>query len=261
MRALIDTTTAARPAAGDEAIPQYSRGMVLAVWAAAAVPMALLAWVVAPTVASDGASQERFFITLLTALMFGLLWQAVLVVILVMRERRDPSWTNIRDRLWLRPPRTASRRGGRLWWWVLVFALALAAVDMAPFGPAGPDGRSFGLFLESDAGQATFHHAWWLYALVAFMLVLNTVVGEELLFRGLLLPRMQGAFGRADWIVNGVLFGVYHLHEPWIIPNAIMTGFLCAGPSRRYRSALMGIAIHSVESVFFLVVLLPVVIG
>jgi membrane protease YdiL (CAAX protease family) len=261
MRALIDTTTAARPAAGDEAIPQYSRGMVLAVWAAAAVPMALLAWVVAPAVAGDGASQERFFITLLTALTFGLLWQAVLVVILVMRERRDPSWTNIRDRLWLRPPRTASRRGGRLWWWVLVFALALAAVDMAPFGPAGPDGRSFGLFLESDAGQATFHHAWWLYALVAFMLVLNTVVGEELLFRGLLLPRMQGAFGRADWIVNGVLFGVYHLHEPWIIPNAIMTGFLCAGPSRRYRSALMGIAIHSVESVFFLVVLLPVVIG
>jgi CAAX protease family protein len=40
-----------------------------------------------------------------------------------------------------------------------------------------------------------------------------------------------------------------------------MTGFLYAGPSRRYRSALMGIAIHSVESIFLLVVLLPVVIG
>jgi hypothetical protein len=46
-----------------------------------------------------------------------------------------------------------------------------------------------------------------------------------------------------------------------VIPNAIVTGFLCAGPTKRFRSALMGIAIHSVESVFYLVFLLPVVIG
>jgi CAAX protease family protein len=254
-------TTTSTTKTGVPAIPQYSRGMVLAVWAAAAVPMAVLAWVVAPAIAGDGASSRRFFITLLSALTFGLLWQAVLVVILLMRERRDPSWTNVRDRLWLRPPQTASRRGGRLWWWVLVFALALAALDMLPFGPSGPDGRNFGHFLESDAGQATFHHAWWLYALVAFELFLNTVIGEELLFRGLLLPRMGKAFGRADWIVNGALFGIYHLHEPWVIPNAIATGFLTAGPSKRFRSSLMGIAIHSVESVFFLVVLLPMVIS
>ena len=236
--------------------------MVLAVWAAAAVPMAVLAWVVAPAIAGDGASTGRFFVTLLSALTFGLLWQAMLVVALVLRERRlDPSWTNVRDRLWLRPPQTEKRRGGRLWWWVLVFALALAALDMAPFGPMPPEDRSFGLFLESDAGQALFLHNWWLYALCAVELVLNTVVGEELLFRGLLLPRMRGAFGHADWVVNGVLFGLYHLHEPWVIPNAVVTGFLCAGPSKRYRSAMMGIAIHSVESVFFLLVLLPVVLG
>jgi hypothetical protein len=84
-------------------------------------------------------------------------------------------------------------------------------------------------------------------ALVAVELLFNTVLGEELLFRGLLLPRMRAAFGRADWVVNGVLFGFYHLHEPWVIPNAIVTGFLCAYPTRRFRSAWMGIAIHSIE--------------
>ena len=199
--------------------------------------------------------------TLLSALTFGLLWQAVLVVVLVRRERRDPSWTSVRDRLWLRAPQTATRRGGRLWWWVAAYALGLAALDMVPFGPIGPDDRSFGAFLGSDAGQALFQRNWWLYALCAFELLLNTVLGEELLFRGLLLPRMRGAFGRADWVVNGLLFGFYHLHEPWVIPNAIVTGFLCAGPTKRYRSALMGIAVHSVESVFFLVVLLTVVLG
>jgi membrane protease YdiL (CAAX protease family) len=56
--------------------------------------------------------------------------------------------------------------------------------------------------------------------------VFNTVLGEELLFRGLLLPRMQGAFGRGDWVANGVLFAVYHLHVPWvIIPTLVVDRF------------------------------------
>jgi membrane protease YdiL (CAAX protease family) len=240
-------------------VRQYSRLGVLGVWAAAALPMAGLAWVVAPAVAGYGSSQHRFVLTLLVALTAGLIWQAVLVLVLVGRERRDASWTSLRDRLWLRAPSTSTRRGGRLWLWVLVYALGLAALDMLPFGPTGPPGRSFGSFLGSPEGQATFHHAWGLYLLVAVELAFNTFLGEELLFRGLLLPRMRRAFGRADWIVNGVLFGFYHLHEPWVIPNAIVTGFLCAYPTRRYRSAWMGICIHSVEAVFFLVILLPVV--
>jgi membrane protease YdiL (CAAX protease family) len=240
-------------------VRQYSRLGVLGVWAAAALPMAGLAWVVAPAVAGRGSSQHRFVLTLLVALTAGLIWQAVLVLVLVWRERRDASWTSLRDRLWLRAPSTSTRRGGRLWWWVLVYALGLAALDMLPFGPIGPNDRSFGSFLGSPEGQATFHHAWGLYLLVAVELAFNTFLGEELLFRGLLLPRMRRAFGRTDWVVNGVLFGFYHLHEPWVIPNAIVTGFLCAYPTRRYRSAWMGICIHSVEAVFFLVILLPVV--
>jgi hypothetical protein len=35
--------------------------------------------------------------------------------------------------------------------------------------------------------------------------------------------------------------------------------FLRAHPSRRFRSAWMGICIHSIEAVFFLVVLFPLV--
>ena len=240
---------------------QYSRKKVAAVWAAATLPMGVLAWVVAPAIAGDGASSRRFAVTLLVALTFGLIWQALLVLVLVWRERRDPSWTSLRDRLWLTAPRTSSQRGGRLWWWVPVYALGLAALDVLPFGPTGPGHRDFGVFLGTPEGRQTFQDAWGLYALVAVELLFNTVLGEELLFRGLLLPRMRGAFGRADWLVNGVLFGLYHVHEPWVIPNAVVTGFLCAHPTRRFRSAWMGIAIHSVESVFFLAVLLTLVLS
>jgi uncharacterized protein len=242
-------------------VPQYSKAGVLAVWAAAALPMGALAWVIAPAIAGSGASQEHFVLTLLTALTFGLVWQAALVLILVGRESRTSPPMALRDRLWLRAPSTRTRRGGRLWWWIAAYALGLAVLDLVPFGPTGPVDRNFGSFLDSAAGRATFHHAWGLYALVAVELAFNTFLGEEMLFRGFLLPRMRAAFGRADWVANAVLFGCYHLHEPWVIPNGIVTGMLCAHPSRRLRSAWMGIAVHSVESVFFLVVLFPLVMS
>ena len=81
-----------------------------------------------------------------------------------------------------------------------------------------------------------------------------------MLFRGLLLPRMKGAFGRFDWVANGVLFAGYHLHEPWLIPSSLVDIFALSYPSRRYRSALIGIAVHSSQSVLFLVLVLPLVL-
>jgi membrane protease YdiL (CAAX protease family) len=255
-----DTLTSTGVHADPAEPQQYSKLGTLAVWAAAALPMGILAWVVAPAIAGHGASEQRLALTLLMALTFGLIWQGVLVLVLVLRERAR-SGGSLRDLLWLRPPTRGSRRGGRLWWWIVVFAAGLAVLDLVPFGLNGPTNRDFGAFLDSPAGQQTFHHAWGLYALVVVELTFNTVLGEELLFRGLLLPRMGRAFGRTDWVVNGLLFGLYHLHEPWVIPNAVVTGWLCAYPTRRFRSAWMGIAIHSVEAVFFLVVLFPVVLS
>jgi signal transduction histidine kinase len=87
------------------------------------------------------------------------------------------------------------------------------------------------------------------------------VLGEELLFRGLLLPRMRGAFGNRAWIVNAVLFGLYHLHQPWSIPSAITTGLVQAYATQRWHSAWLGIIAHSAQSVFFTVALLLVVVS
>ena len=92
------------------------------------------------------------------------------------------------------------------------------------------------------------------------MTVFNTVLGEELLFRGLLLPRMRGVFGRGDWVANGLLFTLYHLHMPWAMPHVLLDTFLLAFPSRRYRSAVLGIVVHSVQTVVFFVLVLPLVL-
>ena len=102
---------------------------------------------------------------------------------------------------------------------------------------------------------------WAWFVLLVAEFALNTVLGEELLFRGLLLPRMRGAFGRWDWAANGVLFALYHLHVPWVIPQTLAVDtFAVAYASRRTRSALMGILAHSAQSIYFTILVLGLVL-
>jgi len=142
---------------------------------------------------------------------------------------------------------------------VLPLALLLAAEELLPSLPT-PLSRDLSAFFGSDAGQSWMSGNWVWFAILVVQFVFNTALGEELFFRGLLLPRM-GSFGRADWVANGVLFAFYHLHEPWVIPQTLLVDtFAEALPSRRYRSALIGIAVHSAQTVFFIVVALVLVL-
>jgi uncharacterized protein len=244
------------------AVRQYSPAAVLAIWAAAAVPMAALAWIVAPALAGPAATERAFAVTLIAALTAGLVWQSVLVLGLVFHERRSLRWAVLREALWLTPPRDATgRRGGRVWLWVLPFVLGFAALQFVPFGLSGPSDHDFGLWLGSDAGRDTLRGNWGLFALILVMFAFNTVLGEELLFRGLLLPRMRGAFGRADWIANAVLMGAYHLHQPWSIPQSMVAGALFAYPTRRFQSAWMGIIVHSAQAVVLAALVFALVIS
>lgn len=231
-------------------LPQYTLRRILGTWAAAALPMAALAWLAAPWLAGQLEGPSAWPRALLTALTVGLAWQAVLVLVLVRRERGSVRWSVLKEALWLRAPQSpgTGRRGGRVWLVVVPFVLAVAATEMLPHLPS-PDERDMGTFLASAAGQHFFAGNWPWFALTMLNMVLNTVVGEELLFRGLLLPRMRGVFGRRDWVANGVLFACYHLHVPWAIPRIMLDTFWLAYPSKRYRSALVGIAVHSAQTV------------
>lgn len=242
-------------------VPQYSLGRVLGTWAAATVPMGLLAWVAAPRLADALDGPAAWPRALLVCLVIGLGWQFLLVLALVRREQGSLRWPVLREALWLRTPRSprTGRSGGLLWLLILPLAAGIYATELLPALPAPAD-RDLAVFLGSEAGQSFFSGNWVWFGLVVTMMVLNTVLGEELLFRGLLLPRMQGAFGRADWVANVVLFAAYHVHMPWAMPGRLVTGTLYTWPARRYRSAWLGIAVHSVQTVVLGVLLLTVVV-
>src|SRR5687768_4133137 len=115
-------------------IPQYRRRAILAVWAAAALPMAALAWLVAPPVADrlTGEGNVPMVKALSVCLMVGLIWQFVLVVVLVAHEQRSLRWSTLREALWLRSPRSprSGRTGGRIWLILLPLVLAYAIANI-----------------------------------------------------------------------------------------------------------------------------------
>jgi membrane protease YdiL (CAAX protease family) len=261
----MSTPPVARPAdQGPAQPPQWSLRRILGTWAAAAVPMTTLSWVVAPALVRAGVFEgpSPLFRALTLSLTAGMVWQFALVLILVRREQGSLRWSTVRDALWLRAPRSPGngRRGGRLWLLPLPAVLVIAAEEALPKLPT-PITRDLGLGLGTPAAQHWLSGNWPWFAVLVAMFVFNTVLGEELLFRGVLLPRMRGAFGRWDWVANGFLFASYHLHVPWVIPQTLLVDtFVVAGLSRRYRSALLGIAVHSAQSVYFTALVLTLVL-
>lgn len=261
------------PQQGVAPIPQYSLRKILLVWAAAAIPMGLLGWVVAPALAADPQNPgfERQAV-----LAVGLVWQFVLVMILLYQEAGNLRWSTIKQRLWLqtpRSPRTGQPRA-RLWWWLIPFVLLIALFDLRLKGIIDPLWVSVIPFLKelpifdmnaalaTPAARASLVGAWHLWGLFVVSALFNTVLGEELLFRGLLLPRMAGVFGKRDWLANGLLFGLYHLHQPWGMLTSAIDGALCyALPSRVVRSAWFGIIVHSGQSIYLAILILGLVLG
>ena len=245
-------------------IPQLRMGRILAVWAAAALPMAALAWLVAPVLA-DRFSGDEFVPmakALIVTLTIGLAWQFVLVAILVGREQGTLRWSTTREALWLRSPRSprSGRVGGRIWLVVIPLIVAFGAAHELIPTIAAPVDRELATLFETDAGKAFLDGAFGWYGLMVAMFLFNTALGEELLFRGFLLPRMNGAFGRGDWVANGLIFTAYHLHVPWAMPATLVDTFVIAYPTKRYRSAWIGIAVHSAQSVVIALLVLTLVV-
>src|SRR5918993_5733846 len=165
-------------------VRQYSLAQILAVWAAAAIPMAVLAWVIAPLLgALLGGSDTAFIKALLLCLTAGLIWQFVLTMILVRREQGTLRWSRVRDALWLLSPRDtrSGRVGGRVWLWVIPFVLLFGLWEFFGFDITGPSNRDFAEFLDTAGGQEFFNGAWGWFAVIVVQLVFNTVLGEDLL--------------------------------------------------------------------------------
>jgi CAAX protease family protein len=245
-----------------EGVRQYSVREIVAIWASATLPMAVLAWVVVPWLSHRLTGPEPLAKALLILFNAGLLWILVLTLLLVRREQGSLAWPRVRDALWLRPPRDPKSRrvGGKAWWWVLPFAALSAALEALPIDPAGPIPRDLPKFISTDRADHFYRGAWGWFALTVLVALLAPLV-EELFFRGLLLPRMRATFGKGDWVANGAIFTAYHLHQPWSMPATLLDGiFALAYPTKRFRSIWIGVVGHTLPSFVIIGLVLSLVL-
>ena len=276
MKMNVETESIVQSSSSERRGEQYSLAKILGIWALAAAPMGILNWIVFPLLAPGFESDPfRFAITLVVLITLGLVWLFVLSMIIVRREEGDLRWATVKRRLRLNAPRqpATGQPRARLWLWVMPFIVAVTVVELVLNTPlenawvsvfpflAEPQGYSLDAILGSQEILARLEGAWWFFALFVVMAVFNTILGEEFLFRGVLLPRMEGVFGRGSWVANSILFALYHVHKPWVIPNAVVTGVLYTYPAYRYRSTWMSIIVHSAQSVYFAFLVLGVVLG
>jgi uncharacterized protein len=245
---------------------QYSLTKILAVWASVTVPMGLLAWVVAPAIIPHTSLHPGLVHWML--MVVGMMWQFVVSLAVLRHELGGLHWPALKKRIWLNIPRDP--RSGKprkvLFLWALpaVAAVGIGAYLGSWLDTAWTDWLPFlhepSYTNAQSLADPKFQGQWWILGLALTSMLFNYVLGEELLFRGVLLPRMAGVFGRWDWVANSVLFGLYHVHKIWAWPSMITTAFGLSWAARRYRSFWMGVIVHGVEG-FFIVVIVAVLAG
>ncbi len=249
---------------------QYSLAQILGLWFAVSAPMGILTWIVYPALKNRVSMHPGILLWVL--MIAGLMWQVALSLAILYRETGTLNLSAIRHRTWRQQPRDpkTGQPNSKLWLWLIPVILLAAAFEFTaspalthlwtsifPFF-AEPPGYSLEGLMDTPQQWVG---AWYLLVLWAFQFVGNYLLGEEFLWRSVLLPKMGAVFGKWDWLANAVLFGAAHWGKPWHFPSGIVSGIIYSYPSRRFRCAWFGLIVHSVDGLFFLVLLLGLVLG
>lgn len=247
---------------------QYSLKKILLIWVMSAIPMGLLAFVVTPAVVA--VAHWPPLMVYFVAIIVGLVWQFILSLLILKHDGHELNWQTVVTRMKYQKPvhPETGKSSYRLLWWTLPFILLSAFIQSGVVNLPNVDGlvspliKNLPKYDLSSLSAAEYKGAWWLLPLFLVTMLFNYFLGEEFMYRGILLPKMKGVFGKWDWLANGVLFGFYHLHKPQVIlSTALYFGLVFSLPSKICQSSWMAVIIHGLEGIFSLVVILGIILG
>jgi membrane protease YdiL (CAAX protease family) len=256
---------------------QYSILKIISIWLLSAAPMGILVYFINP-ILSPGFETDPLgaAFTRISLITLGLIWTFILSLIIIYREEGNLSWTIIKERLKLKTPidPKTGEPSRKMWLWTIPFILILFLVIYTVIGPpldtqwftlfprfAPTVGSNLNEVFASTEIQAKVVGNWTFFGLFLIMAVFN-ILGEEFLFRGILLPKMEGVFGKGNWVANGAFMGAYHWHQPWTIPGSIVASIVCMSyPVKRFESTYMSIIIHGFQFIITIPMIIMLVLG
>jgi membrane protease YdiL (CAAX protease family) len=165
------------------------------------------------------------------------------------------------------------RMDGRAWLWTLgVWVLQLAiwfllqrlsawliAQDNVPLPqnlPAFIDPRTAASGAAYDQATGGLQRNWG-FVITSLAFLLFNIAGEELWWRGYILPRQELAFRKWTWLVHGLLWTGFHAFRWWDLLSLLP---LCLGLSYvvcRLRNNTPGLVMHTLQKADFFLVVVP----
>lgn len=248
---------------------QYSITKIIGLWLLITVPMGMARFWLLPLVENRLTIHPGIFFWLL--MIGGMIWQFIVSVIILKIELGKLTWDKLKERLWLNHPidPKSGRVSKKLYWMVIPVILYGALIQFTGLLNFLSEGllKMFPFFQPPDYVQieqlatSEFHGAWYLVGIVLISSLFNYLLGEELFFRGILLPKMNGVFGRWDWVMNGILFASYHMHKIEDVPVFLVSSIFIAYLNKKYKSFYPALLIHGVEFIPLIVMVMLVVLG
>lgn len=111
-----------------------------------------------------------------------------------------------------------------------------------------------------DAAVGGVRGNWLPFVAMLAVFVFN-ILGEELWWRGVVLPRQELAFGKWTWVLHGVLWAFFHIFKWWDVLNLLPITLALAWVCYKFKSITPGILIHGVTNGIALIPLLLGVLG
>jgi membrane protease YdiL (CAAX protease family) len=100
------------------------------------------------------------------------------------------------------------------------------------------------------------HGRWWIAFYYILVLIFGNIAGEELWWRGYLLPRQEAASGSVAWLFHGLLWAAFHLFfqaTAWEMIRMMPTCCALAFVAQSRKNTWPGIVAHFVANSGFLI--------
>ena len=178
------------------------------------------------------------------------------------RDENDHTFSGFMKRFRL------NKMGGKSWLWTILLTLFmfasagllsfvsrwLASIPLLNPPDFWPDelnpakgGGPMGSGIPTSLMGVPLSGNWWVFFAMFASLIIATL-GEELWWRGYILPRQEVAYGKNTWIIHGVLWTLFHAFAPWnlvtLLPGCLALSFV----AQKLKNTWPGIIAHGVAN-------------
>jgi len=163
----------------------------------------------------------------------------IVAVIILKTEGKNINYSTWRERLRFKNMEKSD------WLWSLFVIIIVGVFSFAIIQLA----ELFGFGIDTHPSFMSFEpltpERYWILAVWLPYWILN-IMGEEVLWRGVLLPRQEYSLGKFTWMYHGLLWGIFHLAFGWqLLLTLLPILFLLPYIVQKKKNSWIGVVIHA----------------